>query len=56
VLQLQYKQGGRTYLVITARSIDEILNTDVNFIDADGNLGYIRYVVTTLDYLETVSP
>jgi hypothetical protein len=43
-------------VIVTGRSYDEILNTGANFVDADGNTGWVRYVVASLDFVETVSP
>lgn len=56
VLLIQWAQGGLTYCLVTDRSTDETLSTDVDFCDVDGSQSWIKYGVTSLTYLETVAP
>jgi hypothetical protein len=56
VMQIQWAQGGRTYALITDRGSDEILSSDIDFCDADGNQTWMRYQVRTLSYVETGAP
>jgi hypothetical protein len=56
VMQILWKQGGRTYCIINARSYDEMVTTSINFVDADGNRSSLHTALTTLGYIETVAP
>jgi hypothetical protein len=57
-LQVQWAQGGRTYINITSRSIAELISADLDVCDVDGGpiSDHIRYDAYTLDYVETVAP
>lgn len=56
VLAVQWAQGGLSYILITDRSMDETLSADVKWCDADGQHDWIKYVVHTLTYIDTVRP
>lgn len=56
VLQVQWAQGGRTYLQVISRQSEETLSTDSDFCDVDGTQGWTKFVVHTLGYVETVAP
>jgi hypothetical protein len=57
VLEIQWAQGGRTYMLITDRQVAETLTSDVDLCDADGViLPYMKYEAITLGYIETVAP
>jgi hypothetical protein len=56
-LQLQWAQGGRSYVLITGRDIAQHISSDIEFCDADGQVqNWIRYEVHTLAYIETIAP
>jgi hypothetical protein len=56
VLQVQWAQGGRSYILLTDRTMDETISVDTDWCDADGTQSWIRYAVHTLAYVETVAP
>lgn len=58
VLVINWAQGGRSFILITGVSLNETMSTDTDWCDAngDGAQDHIRYVVATINYLETVSP
>lgn len=56
VLQVQWAQGGRTYMLVTERPTDETISQDTDWCDADGTQSWIRYAVHTLAYVETQAP
>jgi hypothetical protein len=57
VLEVQWAQGGRSYVIITATSMQETLSEDVTWCDAngDGLQDHIRYVVVSISYMETLN-
>lgn len=55
-LIIQWAQGGRSYVLITATAVAETISTDVDFCDIDGTQDHIRYAIVSLSYIETVSP
>jgi hypothetical protein len=56
VLLIQWAQGGRTYVLLTDRSIDNTISSDVDYCDVDGLHTWLRYEVLTLSYVETAAP
>jgi hypothetical protein len=56
VLQVQWAQGGRSYIQITDRTFDETISGDTDWCDADGTQSWIRARTHTLVYIETAAP
>ena len=56
VLQVQWKEGGRTYLLVTDRSYDEYRRADLPLPDVDGNPSTLHHTLVTLSYIETAAP
>jgi hypothetical protein len=56
VLQVQWSQGGRTFIAVTGITSDETIEPNLKFCDADGQVNYLRYNITTVSYIETASP
>jgi PKD repeat protein len=56
VLILQWAQGGRTYCLITDRSMDETISMDADWCDVDGISTWAKYAIHSLTYVQTVAP